>query len=72
MIMAHIKVNGESQTVTLPLNVKELIDFNKVLQPDMVSVQLNEEFVERVDWEKTSLHEGDTIDFLYFMGGGAR
>lgn len=70
--MAKIVVNGESQSVDLPLNVKELITLNKVLQPDMVSVQLNEEFAEREDWEKIQLKEGDKIDFLYFMGGGAR
>jgi sulfur carrier protein len=37
----------------------------------MVSVQVNEEFVERDDFDTTTLNEGDTVDFLYFMGGGA-
>ena len=36
----------------------------------MVSVQVNEEFAEREDWEKIQLKEGDKVDFLYFMGGG--
>ena len=58
--------------VNLPLNVRELIVLNKVLQPDMVSVQLNEEFADRDEWEKIQLKEGDKIDFLYFMGGGAQ
>jgi len=70
--MEKIVVNGESQMVNLPLNVKELIVLNKVLQPDMVSVQLNEEFADRDEWEKIQLKEGDKIDFLYFMGGGAQ
>ncbi len=39
-------------------------------QPDMVSVQVNEEFAEREDWETIQLKEGDKVDFLYFMGGG--
>ena len=70
--MAKIIVNGDAQEVTLPLNVSELIKQSDVQQPDMVSVQVNEEFAEREDWEKIQLKEGDKVDFLYFMGGGAR
>ena len=68
--MAKIYVNGEVQEVILPLNVSELIKQNDVQQPEMVSVQVNEEFAERNDWESIQLKEGDKIDFLYFMGGG--
>ena len=70
--MAKIYVNGDAQEVSLPLNVSELILQNNVVQPEMVSVQVNEEFAEREDWEKIQLKEGDKVDFLYFMGGGAR
>ena len=70
--MAKIYVNGDAQEVNLPLNVSELISQNNVVQPDMVSVQVNEEFAEREDWEKIQLKEGDKVDFLYFRGGGAR
>ena len=70
--MAKILVNGDAQEVSLPLNVSELIQLSDVQQPDMVSVQVNEEFAEREDWEKIQLKEGDKVDFLYFMGGGAR
>ena len=68
--MAKIIVNGEDQEVQLPITVSELIKLNDVLQPEMVSVQVNEEFVEREDYDTTQLNEGDSIDFLYFMGGG--
>ena len=68
--MAKIYVNGDAQEVSLPLNVSELIKQSDVQQPDMVSVQVNEEFAEREDWETIQLKEGDKVDFLYFMGGG--
>ena len=68
--MAKIFVNGDAQEVNLPLNVSELIKQSDVQQPDMVSVQVNEEFAEREDWEQIQLKEGDKVDFLYFMGGG--
>ena len=68
--MAKIYVKGDVQEVTLPLNVSELIKQQDVQQPEMVSVQVNEEFAEREDWEHVQLKEDDKVDFLYFMGGG--
>ncbi len=68
--MAKIYVNGDVQEVSLPLNVSELIQQLLVENPEMVSVQVNEEFAERDDWDSIQLKEGDKVDFLYFMGGG--
>ena len=62
--MTKIYVNGDAQEVSLPLNVSELIKQSDVQQPDMVSVQVNEEFAEREDWENIQLKEGDKVDFL--------
>ena len=70
--MAKIIVNGEQQDISLPLNVAQLLQLNQVEQPERVSVQVNEEFADRGDWEKIQIKEGDEVDFLYFMGGGAR
>ena len=69
--MAKIYVNGDAQEVSLPLSVNELINNSNVQQPEMVSVQVNEEFAEREDWDTIQLKEGDKVDFLYFMGGGS-
>ena len=78
--MAKIYVNGDAQNVNLPLNVSELIKQLLVENSEMVSVQVNEEFAEREDWDSVQIKEGDSVqikegdkvDFLYFMGGGAR
>ena len=69
--MAKILVNGEAQEVQLPLSLTELIKLSKVLQPDMVSVQVNDDFVDRTEWDGLQIKEGDVVDFLYFMGGGS-
>ena len=68
--MAKIIVNGESQEVNLPLTLTELIKQNNVEQPEMVSVQVNDDFVDRTEWDDIQIKEGDSVDFLYFMGGG--
>ena len=66
-----IKVNGMAQEIEGSLSVADLLVRNKAEQPDMVSVQLNGEFVQRDRYGVTTLKENDEIDFLYFMGGGA-
>lgn len=69
--MAKITVNGEAQEVQLPLSLTELIKQNDVQQPEMVSVQVNDDFVDRNEWDSLQIKEGDSVDFLYFMGGGS-
>ena len=69
--MAKIIVNGEAQEVQLPLTLAALIKNNDVQQPEMVSVQVNEGFADRTEWDSIQIKEGDSVDFLYFMGGGA-
>lgn len=66
----QIKVNNKPQEIAKEITVSELLVINKVDMPDMVSVQRNGEFVERQNFEKTIVKDGDEIDFLYFMGGG--
>ena len=68
--MGKIKVNDEEQYVTLPLSLSELIKQNHVFQPEMVSIQVNGQFIQRDDFDATLINDGDEVDFLYFMGGG--
>ena len=67
-----IKINGkEGVFPQAQLSVEELLKASKVEQPEMVSVQVNGAFVKAADFKTTYLKEGDEVDFLYFMGGGA-
>lgn len=69
--MMKIKVNGKEQTLESgPAAVSELLTICNVSQPEMVSVQLNGEFVKKDDYKTVQVKAGDEIDFLYFMGGG--
>ncbi len=70
--MSTILVNGKVQEVELPLSLIDLIKNNKVEQPEMVSIQVNGEFVNRNNFENTLIQANDEVDFLYFMGGGSR
>jgi len=68
--MAKIIVNGEAKDVNVPVSVSQLVKQLLVETPGMVSVQVNEELAEREDWDNIQVKEGDSVDFLYFMGGG--
>jgi len=70
--MSKIIVNGNVQEIELPASLLDIIQLNNVLQPEMVSVQLNGEFVIRSDYASTQIKSNDEVDFLYFMGGGSR
>lgn len=70
--MSKIQVNGKEQEFEpSSVSILELIKLNNVQQPEMVSVQLNGEFVDREDFNSTLVKDKDEVDFLYFMGGGA-
>lgn len=68
--MTKIKVNGEERDVRLPLSVTDLLRIENVPQPDMVSVEVNGEFLARNEFSTRQIADGDEVEFLYFMGGG--
>ena len=67
-----LTVNGEAIEIEKSINLKELLVVAKADQPEYVTVQLNGEFVDHSGFETTFVKDGDQIEFLYFMGGGAR
>jgi sulfur carrier protein len=67
-----LQINGKNETLSEDnLTVTELLGVKKVPDPDMVSVQLNGEILERDDFTVKVVGDGDELEFLYFMGGGS-
>ena len=67
-----ISIAGAPKSVPDGLTVTELIAHENVESPLYVSVSLNDDFVKTGDYATTVVKEGDVVEFLYFMGGGAR
>lgn len=65
-----ITVAGVKKEVKDDLTVAQLVIDEKVETPQYVTVTINDEFVENGAFESTVLKDGDTVEFLYFMGGG--
>jgi sulfur carrier protein len=38
--------------------------------PEYITVQVNDELIDHENFAITFLKDGDTVEFLYFMGGG--
>ena len=65
-----IQINGEATDISGEITVTALLAEHDVQQPDMVSVELNGEILNRGDFDTTTVKAADKVEFLYFMGGG--
>jgi len=65
-----IQVNGESRGIGDGHTVAALLrDLD--IRADRVAVELNLEILDRKDFETRGLREGDRVEILSFIGGGA-
>jgi len=68
----EVVVNGEKQTYQEEkVSLNELLQHNEVDKPELVTVQLNEEFVDKEAYETVYVIDRDQVEFLYFMAGGS-
>jgi sulfur carrier protein len=63
-----VKLNGKVEDVG-QTTVLELLVARRI-EPQMVSVEHNLKILDKEEFAKTPLREGDSIEFLYYMGGG--
>ncbi len=68
----RVTINDSVTEVPDGLTIEELLTHQKVKMPEMVSVQINGTILKREEFATTRVHENDSVDFLYFMGGGGR
>ena len=65
-----ITVAGVKKEAAEGLTVAQLVIDENVETPQYVTVTINDEFVENSQFRDTVIKDGDSIEFLYFMGGG--
>ncbi len=66
----HVQVNGEPRQVCEEINVTDLLR-DLQLNVERVAVEVNLEILDRRDFDTKTLQEGDRIEILSFIGGGA-
>ncbi len=65
-----VSVNGKEETVDEGLTISQLLKKQAVKMPEMVSVELNGDILDRDAFASTQVQANDQVEFLYFMGGG--
>jgi thiamine biosynthesis protein ThiS len=66
----NITFNGESRTVPDGITIQGLLEFLKI-QPQRVAVELNLDIVKKDQYGMMTIQEGDSLEVVSFMQGGA-
>lgn len=65
----QIYLNGKKEEIIDGLSLTALLEAKKI-RPEVVTVELNDQIIDRSKFPATSLKAGDRLEFVYFMGGG--
>lgn len=66
-----VTIAGKKKEIAEGTTIAQIIVDEKVENPDYVTVTVNDDFVDSDDFGTTVIKENDSIEFLYFMGGGS-
>jgi sulfur carrier protein len=67
-----ITANGKPAELSGEINITRMLEELKAADPLYVTVQLNGAILKTADFPSIIVKENDTVEFLYFMGGGTR
>ncbi len=66
----NITLNGEKKNIPENITVRGLLE-HLGIQHQRVAVELNESIVRKDHYDATAIREGDSLEVVSFMGGGA-
>jgi len=66
----QIVLNGEKKDIPGGLTVEGLLQHLEI-KPGRVAVEINEEIVRKTTYAGTPVKDGDRVEVVQFMGGGA-
>ena len=66
----RLKINGEDRDNISAQTVQELLDELKITV-GRVAVEVNMVIVRRTEYEQFRLNDGDVVEIVNFVGGGA-
>jgi len=65
----RVTVNGEARELRDGVTVDELVG-DLGLQARRIAVEINLDVLPRAEYTARSLHEGDVVEIVHFIGGG--
>jgi thiamine biosynthesis protein ThiS len=67
--LVKITLNGKPNEVKPGITVAELLAKWKI-RPELVTVEINENILQKLEYDTTAVREGDKVEFVFYMGGG--
>ena len=64
-----IILNGKSNEIRSGMTVTDLL-FKWRMRPELVTVEINEHILQKLDYDSTKIEENDKVEFIFYMGGG--
>lgn len=65
----RVTINGQDEDIHGELSVADLLTHRKI-EPIQVAVEINEDVVSRRSFADVTIHDGDRIEIVTFVGGG--
>jgi thiamine biosynthesis protein ThiS len=65
----HVVINGDAREIPGGRTIAELLT-DLGLHPQLVVVEHNREILEREQYSKTEVNDGDALELVHFVGGG--
>ena len=65
----EIIVNGKTERVSEKVSIREFLHL-KSIPIDRVVVELNQDIIKRVDWQRALLQDRDRLEIIKIVGGG--
>jgi thiamine biosynthesis protein ThiS len=65
-----VNLNGENKVVRQGITIAELLSELQIV-PERVAVELNLNILDRSDFSRARLNEGDRLEIISFVGGGS-
>jgi sulfur carrier protein len=64
-----VTINGEARDIEPGTTVTGLLE-DLGLHPRLIVVEHNREILDRGEFDRTEVHEGDNFELVHFVGGG--
>jgi len=64
-----IRLNGKEQEISDKMTVSDLLLKWKI-RPELVTVEVNENILQKLEYDGTEIKQGDNVEFVFYMGGG--
>jgi thiamine biosynthesis protein ThiS len=65
----HVVINGDAREIPGGRTITELLT-DLGLHPQLVVVEHNREILDREQYSKTEVNDGDALELVHFVGGG--